>query len=265
MAITFKEFLLESISIVNDKIQISKQSYRAGSTKDEISTYFKNQPYVTSIKGVDAEVYSILNYISSEVSTDILKSLKGSGPYKVDDRQFSHFMEQVKAAAAGIVRKVKPDIIIYPKSRSPLVKQFVDEIAKNYPSAEVLTDSFIKSVLNAEDIEPLINTKHPDWEKFAESNPKAVKQLKQQLKNLISGGELELKKFYKPYTKFIKNFIEIKDAYEVLDKVMGRNVLVVDDILSSGSTMGEMIRQLSDFEPNEITGLTLFKYTSASK
>ena len=81
----------------------------------------------------------------------------------------------------------------------------------------------------------------------------------------MSDGELELKKFYKPYLKFIKNFIELRDAYEVLDKVLGKSVLVVDDILSSGSTMAEMIRQLEEFEPSKIAGLTLFKHTSASK
>lgn len=264
---TFKEFLLEDISVVDDKIRITTQHYKAGSSKDAISTYFKSHPYKTSIKGCDADIYSLLNYVSSEISTDILKSLKGRGPYKVDEKQYDHFMSQVKAAASMFIKTVKPDVIIYPKSSSQLLKQFVDEVAESYPTAKVVSDSFIKVALNAEDVEPLINTKHPDWEKFAEENPKAVKELKRSLKVQITkgSGELQFKNLYKPYVKFIKNFIELRDAYEVLEKVLDNNVLIIDDILSTGSTMAEMVRQVTELEPAKITGLTLFKYTTAPK
>jgi len=264
---TFKQFLLEDISIVNDKIQITTQHYKAGSSKESISTYFKSHPYKTSIKGCDADIYSLLNYVSSDISTDILKSLKGRGPYKVDEKQYAHFMSQVKSAASMFIRNIKPDVIIYPKSSSSLLKQFVDEVSKTYPSAEVLSDSFIKVALNAENVEPLINTNHPDWVKFAEENPKAVKELKRSLKGQIlkGSGELQFKNIYKPYAKFIKNFIELRDSYEVLEKVLDNNVLIIDDILSTGSTMAEMVRQVSELEPSKITCLTLFKYTTAPK
>lgn len=262
---TFKQFLNESISVVNGDLQISTQKYKSGSTKDEISTYLDHKPYTTKVSGCDAEIYSILNYVSSEVSTNILKSLKGGGPYKVNDKQFESLMKQVRTATSTLVKRFKPDVIIYPKSKSPLVKYFVDEISSEYPSAEVLSDRFMKTILDAENVEPLINTSHPEWKKFAEENPKLVISLKKDLKRQIKGGELELKKFYKPYLKFIKNFLELEDAYEVLEKVMEKNVIVVDDILSSGSTMSEMIRQLSDFEPSDMIGLTMFKLTSSQK
>jgi hypoxanthine phosphoribosyltransferase len=262
---TFKQFLTEDISVVDGKLRISNQTYKAGSTKEAISTYFRSVPYKTTIKGTDVDVYSLLNYVSSEVSTDILKSLKGSGPYPVDDKQYQHFMSHVKATSAIFIRHVKPDIILYPKSSSPLLKQFVDEVAKGYPSAEVLSDAFIKSALNAEDVEPLINVDHPDWAKFAKENPKEVVALKRSLKKNLQNGELQLKHIYKPFAKFIKNFIELRDAYNVLEKVMDKDVLIIDDIYSTGSTMAEMVRQLKDFECHKIVGLTLFKLTTSPK
>jgi hypothetical protein len=269
MKITFKEFLsetiLEDISIQGDSVRITSQNFKSASTKDSISTYFRTQPYVTHTSGIDADIFSMLNYVSSETSTEILKSLKGSGPYKVNEKQFALLMSQVKSAVSILVKRIKPDIIIYPKSKSPLLQKFVDEIHAAYPIAEVLSDAFIKKAFTAEDVEPLINTEHPMWAKFSSENPAAVKELKRSLKSQIKNGELELKKFYKPYVKFIKNFIELKDAYEVLEKVMESNVLVVDDILSSGSTMTEMIRQLTEFGPSKISGLTLFKLTTSSK
>lgn len=267
--ITFKQFLLETlledISVEGDSVRITSQNYKSASTKDSISTYFRTQPYVTHTAGIDADIFSILNYVSSETSTEILKSMKGIGHHKVNENQFAALMSQVKASASVLVKRIKPDVIIYPKSKSDLLRKFVDEIHSAYPTAEVLSDAFIKRALDAEDVEPLINTKHHLWKKFSDENPKAVKDLKRSLKSQIKNGELELKKFYKPYLKFIKNFIELKDAYTVLEKVMNNNVLVVDDILSSGSTMNEMIRQLEEFEPSKITGLTLFKLTTTPK
>ena len=194
----------------------------------------------------------------------MLKALKRTGTLAVNEKQFETFMTDVGKAAATVVRRVNPDIIIYPKSKSPLLKQFVDEIAK-YTHAEILGDRFIKAVLDAEDVEPLLNTKHPDWKKFSSEYPEDVQKLKKQLITHVKRGELELKKLYKPYVKFIQNFVELRDAYEVLDKVMGQKVLVIDDILSTGSTMAEMIRQLTDLEPFKIAGLTLLKHTISPK
>jgi hypoxanthine phosphoribosyltransferase len=257
--------ILEDITINGDSLRITIQHYKSASTEDSISTGFRTQPYVTSIKGCDADVYSLLNYVSSDTSTQILKSLKGHGPYKVNDKQFDAFMKQIKTAASKVVSRVNPEIIIYPRSKSDFLQRFVNEIKNSASGVEVLDNQFIKSILDAENVEPLINTNHPDWKKFSTEHPKEVEKLKKQLKSQIQAGELELKKLYKPYLKFIKNFIELKDAYEVLDKVLGKRVLVIDDILSSGATMAEMIRQLNDFEPSKIAGLTIFKHTTLSK
>lgn len=262
MKLTFKQFLQEEISLVNGKANITIQHYQAGSTKETISTYFRAQPYTTKLRGVDAEVYSLLNYVTSETSSDILKALKASN---VSEVQLDNFMKQVKSSVSIFVKRVKPDVIIYPRSSSPFLTRFMDEVTSAYPSAEVLSDRFVKSALDAEDVEPLLNTAHPDWKKFSEEHPDQVKLLRQNLKSQLKRGPLELKKLYKPYLKFIKNFIELRDAYEVLEKVMDRSVLVVDDILSSGATMAEMVRQLAELEPSKLVGLTLFKHTTQPK
>jgi len=262
---TFKQFISEEIAINGEALKISIQNYRAASTKDSISTYFNRQPYTTKIKGCKSEIYSLLNYVSSETTTKILTSLKGKGPLDVPEKQFQNFMSQVKTSAGTVTQRVKPDIIIYPKSSSEFLTKFVDAVSASFPQAEVLPEKFIKAVLDAENVEPLLNTEHPDWEKFARENPKEVEKLKKQLKAHIQRGELELKKLYKPYLKFVKNFIELRDAYDLIDKVLDKVVLVIDDVLSTGTTMSEMIRQLEDIEPSKIVGLTLFKHTVSPK
>lgn len=253
--------ILEGLSIAHDQVRMSTTRWKETSTPDTISTSFKRIPYKTSIKGSEP-IYSILNYISSEQTTNMLTSLKGKGPYTVNARILDELMTGVVGASKKIIEHLDPQIILYPKSSSDLVKKFVDKLKATYKKIEIVDEAFVKKVLQAGDEEALINTQHPDWKKFASENPDAVDELKKSLKRHIKDGNLEIKKLYKPYVKFIKNFVELKDASATLDHVLGKRVLVVDDILSSGTTILEMFRQLREFEPESLSGLTIFKRTS---
>jgi hypothetical protein len=257
----FKDFLQERIYSKDDKVIITIQHSREASTDEAISTFMKRVPYETHFKGAgDSVIYSILNYVSSTESSKLLSSIKGKGPYSVDQKQYDFFLEQVIESCTKLMSVAKPDVIIYPQSSSKLVGDFAKHLSLKFPNAHLLSDVFVKKILKAEDIEPLINTAHPDWKKFVETHPHEVEKLRRSLlKQIEDHGALELKKLYKPYLKFIKNFIEMKDAYQVLETVLDKRVLVIDDVLSSGSTMIEMLRQLKELEPKYLSGLTIFK------
>lgn len=253
--------VLEGIYSNHNVLSISSTKERETSSNDRISTSFKRIPYKSTIKGSEP-IYSVLNYISSDESTKLLTSLKGKGPYTVNEKQIDHLLIGIVGACKQIMTHLDPEVILYPKSSSPLVKQFVDKLHKAYPKIKIADEAFVKKVLQAGDEEALINTQHPDWKKFSDEHPDAADELKKSLKRHIKDGNLELKKLYKPYVKFIKNFVEMKDASNTLDHVIEKRILVVDDVLSSGSTMLEMFRQLREFEPETISGLTIFKRTS---
>lgn len=262
-----KPLLVERIYSDGDSLVITIQKHREASDKSQISTMIRRQALETNLKDSNgAVIYSLYNYVSSPEITNLLSSIKGRGPYKVNGNQLKTFLDQCAIAAEPVLSKIKPDVIIYPKSSSSLTAEFAKKIHDKHPSAQLVSDAFYKKILNAEDVEPLINTKHPDWEKFAANNPADVEKLKKSLSKMIRDhdGKLELKKMYKPYMKFIKNFVEMRDALEVLEAVLEKNVLVIDDVLSTGATMLEMIRQLVDNEPNSIAGLTIFKHTTSS-
>lgn len=253
--------VLEGISAAQNQLRFSTTSWKETSTPDTISTSFKRIPYKTVLKGSEP-IYSILNYVSGDESTKLLTSLKGKGPYQVNEKQLDQLLTGVVTAAKKFIDHFDPEVIIYPKSSSKLVTLFVEKLKHAYPKIKIADEGFVKKILKAGDEEALINTEHPDWKKFATEHPDAVAELKKSLLRHIKDGELELKKLYKPYVKFIKNFIEMKDASNTLDQVIEKRVLVVDDILSSGSTMIEMFRQLKEFEPESLAGLTIFKRTT---
>ena len=253
--------VLEDISAAQGQLKITTTSWKDVSTPTSISTHFRRNPYKFSPHGTEP-TYSILNYVHSDEVTKILSSLKGKGPYAYDDRQITHLLTGVIGACKKLMTDLDPDVILYPKSSSPLLKRFVDMLHKAYPKVMVTDEAFVKKMLKAEDEAGLLNTEHPDWKKFAEKYPDTVIELKKSIKRHIKDGVLELKHFYKQHAKFLKNFIEMKDASNTLDQVIEKRILVVDDILSSGSTMLEMFRQLREFEPESISGLTIFKRTS---
>ena len=250
----------ESISAVKNSIQITTQHDRSASTIDSISTYFKKVPYHTALQ--HNEIYSILNYISTPETMKLLTSLKGRGPYNVSAEQLDRFLTQVTDACAGLIKRLNPEVIIYSASTSPLIGGFVSHLKETHPKIKVASEAFIKKSLAGADVKAVLNTEHPEWTKFADENPKAVLQLKQSLKHHLESGELELKKLYKPYLKFIKNFIQLKDVSDTIDVVNEKRVLIVDDVLSTGTTIREMIRQIEELEPAQVSTLTIFKRTN---
>lgn len=255
--------LLESIYASHDTVKITVQHDPAASEGGTISTYFKRLPYEAHIKGASETIYSLLNYVPNAETTKLLSSLKGKGPYTVEQRQLEMLIKSCVEACHRLITLFDPEVIVYPTSRSTLVRMFVERLHKHYPSIRFVDEAFIKKLLKTGDEEALLNTKHPEWEKFAASNPKEAEHLKRTLKRHAAGGTLELKRLYKPHLKFVKNFMELRNPSHTLDNVIGRRVLVVDDILSTGSTMVEMFRQLEEFEPEAMAGLTIFKRTTA--
>ena len=258
--------LLESIYAAQNQLKINDQRTPGTSDRESISTFFKRIPYETHIRSSEPKIYSLLNYISNDETTRILKSLKGKGPYETNDKQVEFLLNQAVSSSACklIIKNVDPEVIIYPSSSSSLVKRFVEALKSKCPGCKVVDEAFVKKALKAGDEEAMINYDHPDWEKFAKDHPDKASELKKSLARQIKDGELELKRLYKPYVKFIKNFIELKNASNTLDQIIGKRILVVDDVLSSGATMLEMFRQLKEFEPETIAGLTIFKRTSES-
>lgn len=256
MSFTFKLFC-ESIYSDGGELRLTHQNERSSSDDETISTFIGKRLYKTHLRPSGIEVLSFFTYHSSDESVALLKSLKGNGPYQVSADQVDKFLNKTAFAAFRLMHHLEPDVIIHPKSSSQLLTIFTDHLQKIFPRAELVHDAFIKHT--PADVDELLNTDHPDWDKFETKHPDQAEKLRSYLEKNLDAGVIELKKLYKPYVKFIRNFIKLRSAYDLIDKVTDNNVLLVDDVLSSGTTFQEMYRQLSELEPKSIKGLTLFK------
>jgi hypothetical protein len=256
----------------NNSVVYTLQKQKFGSSATEIDTYIGNGWYSehTADSG-NIDIYSSYLYKRGDVITGILKSLKGNGPYKVDDRTLNNFLKTTAARAAELVKQKKIDTIIFPKSSSSFLFAFVEEIKRHLGGADVtvIADAIVKKQIDAVAVEKgdmteLFNFEHPS---FNTLKPATIKALEKQIARNIKSNEADgkgrtvsVKDLPKMQAKFVGNFLEtVKELSELLQD---KNVLIVDDVLSSGATFAEMVRLIKKEDVKSVIGLTIFKNTS---
>ncbi len=56
--------------------------------------------------------------------------------------------------------------------------------------------------------------------------------------------------------KFIKNFMELTPDISMKNNIDGKNVMLLDDLIATGTTTAEMIRNIHLYSPNSVFLLT---------
>jgi pyrimidine operon attenuation protein/uracil phosphoribosyltransferase len=270
------EDLYRSLSVPGD-LSVAVNSHETkhrSSDRESITTATPLPLRVVTSKTRGVPVYYAYNYLHSEETTEILKSIKGKGSLKVSSVQMENFFtDTAKYLVTGLKqRKIKPDIIVCPVSSSTIVKEFALRIAKLLDT-KVITDAFLKQKafrLPEDKVEALKLIA----DKFIDHDFVAIKyhgdeamEFTNKIAQTIYGsikksGTLELKGIYKQFGKFVKGFMDkIADVeYEIMDK----EVLVFDDVLSSGSTMSEIIRLVKDeCLAKIVNGVVIFNQTTS--
>jgi phosphoribosylpyrophosphate synthetase len=257
------------------KVIYTAQSRKFGSTNDEIDTYIGNGWYSENAADTgNIPIFSNYLYKSSPTCTGILKSLKDEGPYNIDEKTVAKFLRDTAQRSAVLIKTRKIDTLIFPKSSSGFLLAFVEYIKYelgNYP-INVIADSIIKKQIDdiafqSGDIDGLINFEHPSFHTLQVSTIKALK--KQIVRNVKMNSEagngkvVSIKDLHKMHTKFVFNFLELVEGLS--EDLHNKNVLIVDDILSSGSTFAEMVRNVKNEKIKSVMGLTIFKSTTDSK
>lgn len=244
-----------------------------GGDRESISTAVPLPLRMTASKTRGVPIYYAYNYLHSDEVTELLKALKGKGSLKVEDRQLERFFKDtVEYLTTGLKqRKITPDLVVCPASSSTLTREFAMKLASAL-NTKVVTDAFLKQKAfqlpedKAEALKviadkfidhDLIAAKYhgADVDKFVNRVALSV------YSSLKKYGTLELKGVDKQTAKFIKGFMdkEVDVEYEIMDK----EVLVVDDVLSSGSTMSEICRLVKDdCMAKAVNGVVIFNMTT---
>ena len=273
------EDIYRSLSVPgNVHVAVNKHEtkHRSGDL-ESISTATPMPLRMTTSKSRGVPVYYAYNYQHSAEVTELLKALKGKSSMKLDDKQLEHFFnDTADYLTRGLKQhKIKPDIIVCPMSSGTLVKEFAIRLGKAMGGIRVVTDAFLKQKAfklegdRTKGIEQC-RDKFVDHDFIAikyhgaEAEEFATKVATTIYQSIKKHGSLELKDVYKLYGKFVKGFMDKQPnvEYEIMDK----EVLIVDDVLSSGSTMSEMSRLVRDeCLARTINGVVIFNMTSKAK
>jgi pyrimidine operon attenuation protein/uracil phosphoribosyltransferase len=147
-------------------------------------------------------------------------------------------------------------LIALPKSTSPLLKQVVESISNKYgTTVEIIDDAFLKNKIEDITVHPEIiqqvRDKHGD--KVAQKTEKRYHALIAAAK---VDGEFKMKKIPTEYgyRRGITNFLQINDKKQdtIFRLVNGQKVLLMDDIVTSGTTMVEMKRLFDNLGASQI-------------
>lgn len=147
------------------------------------------------------------------------------------------------------------DTIIMVPSRSQMNRIFMKEIARNLKCENTITDYFTKI-----DLEDLVTGDYidraqlqvdygADWEDKFNTIYRCLGHM---------GDHFEAKEIRpKELLKYVK-YISQKDGADIRSLVDGKNVLILDDIVSSGQTISQCAKNvLSNFVPKSLTVITL--------
>lgn len=246
--LNFKDFirmsnLSENVDIINNKLVISNELDTG--IKLSFGKNKKLDPYKKTIEGAYGLVSYSLYQAKTQNSTAILNALKTSD---LDSQKINNFLKISSIYAARVLRQMGTDVIVTPVSSSDLTKEFVKEIQKrtNY---DVIIDGFRKQ----HDISKIeIDVNHP------KITPAIIRSMESIIERGIKKDSLSVKMFAVQYRKFIKNLFEVADE-RIYKLVQNKRVVIIDDIMTSGTTARNIFDILMINGASDVQSLTLFK------
>jgi phosphoribosylpyrophosphate synthetase len=261
-------FICETLELKNDKVIYYKQAKPYSSEKGLISTYFRAKDSYLNKAGKDFNgetVYSLFNYKSDAESHDIISSLKGLGPYKLTEGTYERFLADAAKYASDIISNQEINCVIYPTSTSKFLADFIEQLKDKLDDKVIfIKDAIAKKQFKEieAEAEHLINPDYYGISKLTAS--KKLSLIKQIINNVKSneqegrGSIITLKNVgFKRDTHYLHKFMHaVSDS--ILD-IENQHVLIVDDLIGSGSSFAELFRVVKEYDPKSVIGLTIFK------
>ena len=203
--------------------------------------------------------------VSSKERTEFINYIKRVGENKISDKDLEYLITRPLFTLDKVINLYNIDAFIYPLSnRSKLVTDMV-RVINGWTSREMVRMSFelVKSIPTEISF---------DWDTFNADYGDDLNKYNQMvdyvkdilLPKIHSLDYFSLAHNVKPkYRSYITNFINFKD--NDIDKISslkeGSNILIVDDINTSGSTIKEIIRKLNKLNSK----CNIFIYTLIGK
>lgn len=237
--------LQELFSVKNDRVEFDPENQYTSYMKKTTTSDFNK---VYTLQG--NVVYSIADMRYNPDTRDMLYKLKNG----IKDEDVHAFLNHIIEDIDFLVKELGIEFIIQVPSSSKFLQKVSSEISQrvNIPQASFVSIQKIPlSELKFNKRSPQLE--NMDRDDIAEIKQQVIKHIQYQLKD---GNEyLEAKRFPKNLLGFITGFFKVSGNPEQLK---GKKVLIIDDNLSSGNTMKDIVDMFSIQYQSQASGLVLF-------
>lgn len=243
--ITIYDYLNETIDIINDEIVIN---YTINSIdKTSLDTRFgaynkKFKPYTKKTDDKKVLIKSVYKF--TKENSQIIRKLKTTK----DIESIRSFVNRTSIFLYSQYKNEHIDMIVLEQSDNLLTKEIAKELSKR---------------MNLENPIPMdiIYKQSPKYIKIKYDDPNITKgiidYLEQQIKNSIRIGHFNIKTISPEFRKFIYNTHQINNFY--IHKISGKNILLIDDIITSSKTITEIADILFYYEADNLYACSIFK------
>jgi phosphoribosylpyrophosphate synthetase len=182
------------------------------------------------------------------------KILKQSIKYvddKVSESDVNLMINKAVASFNAIDDLSSYDLVVTPKSTSKVLDLMRNAIgAKAGPNTMVSSDLFVKNTID--------NIKF-DEEKLSKVPEKERNQIVKILNTVFSKEDYKLRSVSPRFRKFILNFVKFNTEVNkrVMNRIVNGKILVVDDILTEGTTVKNIVQLLNSAGASEVVSFVL--------
>lgn len=239
----YKKYFKETTLFINDNVvEITADNLNIG-----IKTSFgksKLIPYESKFN-YNGEIFDILSLfqIQDKSGIEIVKRFKGISNGVIPDDIYNNFISKATIYINYLLKNKSIDIILVPSNNSKLLTDIVEKLKNKFSNDIIIFSNISKSNINNITVET-------ENEQAKLGSEEVLNRFKK------SGKQFDLKKIPKRYARNFRNFFtfNIDNNY-----IVGSNILILDDVLSTGTTIKELIRMSYAYKPNNIISITLFK------
>lgn len=254
MKISFKEFLEEGIRLKDDEFEFD--------FKKDLPEDFVNLTY-GSKKVLKSSVFNFVPifYAYGRTHYDDNKDIKNrliqlfKNKKDVSDEVFQKLLNKAIIRFDNISPIQNFDVIICPKSSSTGLTELLAKFHERNTHAIISNEVIVKNV------KELIEVNYDLFKEKLKTEDDSL--LRQRFESAFDkNGIFSIKKVDVKFRNFISNFMKINgkvDERNVFNALCGGRVLIVDDVVSGGSTLKDIVRQVQKFAPKEIKIFVLFR------
>jgi phosphoribosylpyrophosphate synthetase len=239
--------LYEGIS--NDTNEIDKFifNFNKDNTDDIITLRYNKESIIRRVtKNIKIYYnYKINKTVDKVLRMKLLKSIKDKS-IQIED--YDHLLDK---AVLGLFNNphfnlIDVDVVIIPRSSSKINLDLANRIIAKIPRVLLMSENLVKNRLENITL---------DYDLIKSKNLKTatIKSIEKMLRKSSVDGEFKIKKIPGQFRKFVINFLKLDiNDRNMINRLNGGKVLIVDDIITEGTTLNEAHRLLEKYSPKEI-------------